>query len=261
MSFFNRLSAETRTEREALAAIPIIQGCLAGRVSLPSYVAFLSQAYHHVSQTVPLLQACGHALPDRLAWMRPAVAEYIEEETGHDAWILDDLAACGVAAEQVTGRRPAFDTEVMVAYAYDTIQRNNPVGFFGMVHVLEGTSVALALQAADRIQQSLGLPSAAFSYLRSHGTLDQQHTAHFALLMDRLHDPEDQAAVLHATAMFYRLYGNVFRGLPLPDAVAADAIPATASAAGRPEGIPAAAGLQSRAAGPKPTPASAGAPA
>ncbi len=104
----------------------------------------------------------------------------------------------------------------MVAYAYDTIARGNPVGFFGMVHVLEGTSVALALLAADRIQQNLGLPGEAFSYLRSHGTLDQEHTKHLALLLDALEDPRDRAAVTHAAKMFYRLYGDVFRGLPLP---------------------------------------------
>ncbi len=48
----------------------------------------------------------------------------------------------------------------MVAYAYDTIARRNPLGFFGMVHVLEGTSVSLALLAADQIQKPLGLPDA-----------------------------------------------------------------------------------------------------
>jgi pyrroloquinoline quinone (PQQ) biosynthesis protein C len=115
---------------------------------------------------------------------------------------------------------PSPATELMVAYAYDTIARGNPVGFLGMVHVLEGTSVALALLAADRIQQNLGLPDTAFTYLRSHGTLDQEHTRHLAALLDALADPRDRAAVTHAAKMFYRLYGDVFRGLPLP-AVAA----------------------------------------
>ena len=42
-------------------------------------------------------------------------------------------------------------TELMVAYAYDTIARGNPVGFFGMVHVLEGTSVSrVATRALQR---------------------------------------------------------------------------------------------------------------
>jgi hypothetical protein len=104
----------------------------------------------------------------------------------------------------------------MVAYAYDTIARGNPVGFFGMVLVLEGTSVALALSAAERIQQALRLPDAAFSYLRSHGELDREHTAHFARLMDLIDDDDDQQAIVHAAYMFYRLYGEVFRSLPLP---------------------------------------------
>ena len=215
MSFHARLLAETEADRQALSQVPIIQGCLRGEVSLPSYVAFLTQASHHVRHTVPLLRACKAALPARHAWLDEAMDEYIEEEAGHDEWILDDIAACGVSPQSVRHGLPGHATEVMVAYAYDTIARRNPLGFFGMVHVLEGTSVALALMAADRIQ-SLGLPDAAFSYLRSHGTLDREHTAHFALLMDRIEDEDDQRDIIHAARAFYRLYGDVFRSLPLP---------------------------------------------
>lgn len=215
MTFFERLIDETATERAALQAIPAVQECLAGRVSLESYVAFLFQAYHHVSQTVPLMRACRRALPARLAWMQPAIDEYIREETGHDQWILNDLRACGVPRTAVVGSRPSFETEVMVAYAFDTIQRDHPLGFFGMVHVLEGTSVALALRAADRIQEALGLPSEGVTYLRSHGTLDREHTAGFAELMNCLEDPRDHDAVLHGARMFYRLYGAILRSLPL----------------------------------------------
>lgn len=216
--FFQRLVRDTEAARATLVAAPIIQGCLAGRVSLPSYVAFLTEAYHHVRHTVPLLRACQAALPPRhAAWLHAALDEYVAEEQGHDEWILDDIAACGADAQAVRHGRPGHATEVMVAYAYDTIARGNPLGFFGMVHVLEGTSVALALQAADQIQARLGLPDRAFSYLRSHGTLDREHTAHFALLMDRIEDPADQAAIVHATRAFYRLYGDVFRALPLPE--------------------------------------------
>ncbi|WP_428419682.1 TenA family transcriptional regulator [Methylibium sp.] len=225
MSFHARLLSDTAADRAALVDIPIIQGCLRGDVALDSYVAFLTQAYHHVRHTVPLLQACRdrvHALP-RQAWLIEALDEYIEEEQGHDEWILDDIAACGGDKEAVRRGASGHAAEVMVAYAYDTIARGNPLGFFGMVHVLEGTSVSLALLAADRIQANLQLPDAAFSYLRSHGTLDQRHTAHFELLMDRLEDRADQDAIVHAARAFYRLYGDVFRSLPLPRAAQAAA--------------------------------------
>jgi heme oxygenase len=180
-------------------------------------VAFLREAYHHVSHTVPLLRACKQALPDRLRWLDSALDEYIEEEAGHDEWILDDLRACGDDAEAVRHGQPGHATEVMVAYAYDGIARCNPLSFFGMVHVLEGTSVSLALIAADAIQKPLQLPNAAFSYLRSHGTLDLQHTAHFEVLMNQIDDPRDQADIVHAARAFFRLYADVFRSLPLPE--------------------------------------------
>ncbi len=216
MSFHRRLVSGTAQARDGLLGTPIIQGALRGVVSLTSYVAFLTEAYHHVRHTVPLMEACRARLRPPQQWLDAALQEYMDEERGHEAWILDDLRACGADAEAVRDGEPGMATEVMVAYAYDTIARRNPLGFFGMVHVLEGTSVALALQAADRIQQGLALPDAAFSYLRSHGTLDREHVAHFAQLMDRIEDPRDQHDIVHAARVFFHLYGEVFRGLPLP---------------------------------------------
>ncbi|MBL8348605.1 MAG: iron-containing redox enzyme family protein [Rubrivivax sp.] len=220
MSFHHQLLAQTESDRRQLLATPIIQGALAGRVSRASYIAFLREAYHHVRHTVPLLQATKAALPAHHAWLRAPLDEYIEEESGHDEWILNDIAACSDRAEAEGVRHgPAgHATEVMVSYAYDTIARGNPLGFFGMVHVLEGTSVSLALMAADAIQKPLGLPDRAFTYLRSHGTLDLEHTAHFALLMDQVERADDQQAIVHAAKAFFRLYGDVFRGLPMPEA-------------------------------------------
>ncbi|MFM2075402.1 MAG: hypothetical protein RJB34_1707 [Pseudomonadota bacterium] len=216
MSFFQQLVSETQTHRQSLLGAPIIQAALGGTVTRESYLAFLQEAYHHVKHTVPLLRATRDALPAHHAWLTEPLNEYIEEEMGHEAWILDDMVACGADRTQAENSQAAPATELMVAYAYDTIARGNPLGFFGMVYVLEGTSVSLALMAADAIQSALTLPNAAFSYLRSHGTLDLEHTDHFESLMGRIERPDDQVAIVHAAQMFYRLYGDVFRGLPMP---------------------------------------------
>jgi heme oxygenase len=132
---------------------------------------------------------------------------------GHVVWILADIAAAGGDADAVRASRPELPAELMVAYAYDLISRGNPAGFFGMVFVLEGTSVALASTAADRIQHALGLPNQAFSYLRSHGALDQEHTKHLATLLEQM-TPEDQGEVTRSARVFFRLYGDIFRALP-----------------------------------------------
>ena len=215
MTFFHTLQDRTAAERDHLLTAPVLQLAVDGKLSLETYIAFLTQAYHHVKHTVPLLMACGARLPERLEWLRSAIAEYIEEELGHQEWILNDLAACGADPEAVRHGQPALATELMVSYVYDRIARHNPVSFFGMVNVLEGTSIALATRAAAAIRGSLELPPAAFSYLNSHGSLDLEHMRFFEDLMNRLDADEDREAVVHTARVVYRLYGEMFRSLPL----------------------------------------------
>lgn len=212
MRFYDRLQTETASERAQLLAQPLFADALAGRVTVPLYIAFLTQAFHHVKHTVPLMMACGARLGDDREWLRARITSYIDEEYGHHEWVLDDIAASGGDADAVRRGAPSFETEMMVAYAYDLCARGNPAGFFGMVHVLEGTSTALATQAARRIATALQLPEKAFSYLSSHGSLDLEHVNFFRELVERM-TPMDQQAVIQAAKRFYRLYGDIFANL------------------------------------------------
>lgn len=213
MSTHDRLVRETEASRQAFLSIPIIRRALGGDVTRSEYTAFLSQAYQHVRQTVPLMMGMGYHLPERLRWMLPAVAEYIEEEIGHDEWILDDLRACDADADTIRHAPPLRSTELMIAYAHDGIARGNPVSFLGMVFVLEGVSVALATRAATALQMALALPKSAFRYLASHGALDVDHVGFYEALVDRLDSEEDRQALIHAANRFYALYGDIFREL------------------------------------------------
>jgi len=213
MSFFEHLQAATVSGRAYVMDAPLVSLSQRGSVSLPLYVAYLCQAYHHVRHTVPLLMATGARLPADKEWLRSAVADYIGEEIGHEQWILGDIEACGYSADIVAHVAPNLATELLVAYAYDTVQRVNPLGFFGMVHVLEGTSIAVADKAAEGIQHALGLPDNAFRYLRSHGALDQDHVKFFQGLMNRIDDKAEQQLIVHHAQAFYRLFGDVLRSV------------------------------------------------
>jgi len=213
MPFFDELQRRTAGERAQLLAVPAIVDCLAGRITRTRYIAFLRQAYHHVKHTVPLLMACRSRLGEERAGLRAAMAHYIEEENGHEQWILDDLRACGDYPEAVRRAPPAPATELMVAYVYDYIARVNPAGMLGMVHVLEGTSAALATRAAHCIARALALPAAAFRYLTSHGSLDQSHVRFFEETVNAL-EPAEREHVVHVARRVYGLYGDIFRGLP-----------------------------------------------
>lgn len=216
MAFFDILQNETAEARRHVTEAPVMSAIPEGRFDLASYTYFLSQAYHHVKQTSPLMMACGARIPERLEFVRKALVEYIEEEYGHHEWILNDLAACGEDKERVRHGEADLPIKLMVSYLYDLINRGNPVGLFGMVQVLEGTSIDLATPMGKEIQKNLELPNKAFSYLYSHGELDQDHFEFFRDLMDQITDPEDQRVIIDTAKVCYRLYGDMLHAIPLP---------------------------------------------
>lgn len=218
MPFYNQLLTATEAERNTLMQLPLITQGGAGNISLATYIAFLTQAYHHVKHTTPLLMSCGGKLPSHYEWLRTAIGEYIEEEMGHQEWVLTDIQACGgdkeaVRASATPETAASQATELMVAYAYDMINRVNPVGFFGMVLVLEGTSTAIATRAGEKLMESLQLPRSAFSYLLSHGSLDISHVSFYERLMNQITNKEDQLTIIHAAKSFYKLYGDIFKDI------------------------------------------------
>ena len=214
MKFYDELNIATQKDRELLYSAPMIQDALAGKIDINTYVTFLSQAYHHVRHTVQLLMACGSRLSPEYEFMKKAITEYIEEEYGHEQWILNDIQNCGFDPEQVKNSIPHLTTDMMVRYAYHQIDRKNPVGFFGMVFVLEGTSTALATQAAESLKKSLGLPNKAFSYLLSHGSLDLEHVQFFEELVNQLRNKEDHQSIIQSAKDIFKLYGDIFRAIP-----------------------------------------------
>lgn len=132
--FFQTLKQQTLAAQQTMLQAPIFAQCAKGDIDRETYIAFLTQAYHHVKHTVPLLMACGGRLPEKYEWLRQAIGEYIEEEKGHHEWILNDIKACGadagmVRANQAQGRVGA-PIELMVAYLYHQIDRVNPMAFF-----------------------------------------------------------------------------------------------------------------------------------
>jgi len=214
MTPYQSLVERTADAKHRLHGLPVLTDLAEGRFGVESYQAFLVNAYHHVRHTVPLMMACGARLPERLSWMQGALVEYIKEEAGHEQWILNDLAATGADPARIRRSEPSLEAELLVAYVYDFIQRRNPVGFFGMVYVLEGTSTSLATAAAEMIQSRLHLGNHAFSYLRSHGELDREHIGFFERLIDQITDPSDLDDIVHVARRVFQLYGQVLDSVP-----------------------------------------------
>lgn len=220
MSFFNTLKEQTREAQQSMLSAPIFKACERGEIELDTYIAFLTQAFHHVKHTVPLLMACGGRLDAEHEWVREALAEYIDEEKGHHEWILNDINACGANAELVRHNqgvgRVGDAIELMTSYLYHQIDRHNPMALFGMVWVLEDTSVGVGGHIAQLVKHKLNLPDEAMTYLTSHSVLDQDHIQFFESLMDKVTDADDQQAIIDSANMVFKLYSQMLLSLSEP---------------------------------------------
>ncbi|MBW7910356.1 MAG: iron-containing redox enzyme family protein [Alphaproteobacteria bacterium] len=214
MTFYERLQKETAPARAALYQVPQLADGLRGDISRETYIAYLTEAYHHVKHTVRFMMAMGARLPEEKKWLHDAIAEYIEEEKGHEEWILNDIAAAGGDKEAARAASPNLETQVLVAYNYDYIARKNPVGFLGMVFMLESTSTQIASTGADAIMAGLQLPKSAFTYLYSHGALDIEHLKFFETLVNKISDAEDQAAIIEVAQNTFRLFAGLLGAVP-----------------------------------------------
>ena len=212
MLFYDRLVSETESERNGFTSIPLIHEAMRSGASRELYIDFLIQAYHHVKHTFPLLALAAARTHDEA--YQDALVEYMEEERGHEKWILNDIEALGGSAAAVVDVAPGIACQVMVGYTYYAIEWISPYAMLGSVHVLEGMSTLLADKAADAIQRSLARGGEdGFSYLRSHGALDIEHVAFFKQLANGITDAKTQKIVIDAAKVFYRLYGDIYHEL------------------------------------------------
>lgn len=215
--FFETLKQRTQSAQQQMLSAPVISACMEGNIDRQMYIKFLIQAFHHVKHAVPLLMACGSRLSADYEWVREAIAQYIDEEKGHHEWILNDIHACGGNVAEVRGNQaegkvsPAI--ELMVSYLYHQIDRHNPMALFGMVWVLEGTSVNIGGNIAQTVKQHLNLPDEALTYLTSHSVLDQDHIQFFERLMNQVTQPMDQEVIIESANMVYALYGQMLHDL------------------------------------------------
>ena len=213
MSAHLKLVEQTTSSRLQFMELPLIQEVLRSGASKELYLDFLGQAYHHVKCTAPLLALAAARCGAEERRYQAALFEYLKEEHGHDDWILEDIEALGGDPEAVRRSSPRFPCKVMVGHAYYLVERVSPYALLGMVHVLEGVSVALAGRAVRAIRSSIpGSGDAGFKYLTTHGDLDIEHTKLFEDLICGI-EPRHLPTIIESACDFYTVYGAIFRDL------------------------------------------------
>ena len=164
---------------------------------------FLIQLHRVMQGGISLMQTAktrASALPgDPVAAQTAAYLQtHIEEEKGHDQWLLDDIASLGIPPKEVLQTTPLPAVVSLLGAQYFWALHIHPVTLFGYLIVLEGYP-PLAEQLQE-IRLRTGLPATAFRCLKSHADDDPDHIAALNRTLDEMPLTPEQTKFLALSA-------------------------------------------------------------
>ena len=204
----------------ALEAHPRARRLLAGDLTTDEYAAFLGQTYLYVRHTRPLLRRAGERLgrsgqsPD----LARLFLQKADEEQGHEAWALEDLARIGRPLDPAAPPAPSPAVTAYVAWNHFQVEAGSPLAFLGTAYVLEALSQARAATAAAELVARRRIPGIerAVRFLRGHADADEGHLDVLRGLFTRLDSSADGPAIRLSAAVTAALYLGMFAGDEAP---------------------------------------------
>ena len=212
MSFFITLVENSDASRRAIENAPKVQSMMHKGLTLPEYRAFLRDLYHIVWHFCPIMATAAARCDDRLRDIRYELYERIEEEKGHEDWVLDDIGALGGDAKGAHAASPSAPVRAMIGFNYYAAERVHPCSVLGMLYVLEVVASVYGGKVAESIARAIGkdVTAGGFRFLSSHATMDAEHMAKLNVLLKTIDDPAAQAAIIDSTRVNFHQFGQLF---------------------------------------------------
>jgi pyrroloquinoline quinone (PQQ) biosynthesis protein C len=213
MSFFITLVEDSDAGRRALEDEPRVHAMIHHGLKLEEYRAFLHDLYHIVWHFCPVMAAAVARCGDEFRDVRYALYERIEEEKGHEAWVLEDVEAVGGDVAGVRANPPSAPVQAMIAFNYHGAERVHPCSVLGMLYMLEVVSSVYGGRVSDSIARALGrdVNGGGFKFLTSHATMDVDHMAKLNKLVKTIVDRDAQRSIINSTCVNFYLFAQMFR--------------------------------------------------
>jgi pyrroloquinoline quinone (PQQ) biosynthesis protein C len=212
LSFFIQLVEMTDASRRELEALPKVHAMIHHGLTLPEYRGFLHDLYHIVWNFCPVMAAAASRCGEEFREVRYALYERIEEEKGHETWVLEDIEAMGGDVAGVGVVPPSPPVQAMIAFNYHGADRVHPCSVLGMLYMLEVVSSVYGGRVSESIAQAIGRDVAAggFKFLTSHATMDVDHMAKLNRLVKTIDDPGARVAIVNSTRVNFYQFGRMF---------------------------------------------------
>jgi rubrerythrin len=139
--------------------------------------SMLSFVYHTMRASIPLLEAALRRADDAI--LREYFERHIDEETGHDAMLRDDLYRLGMDDVALPHIAAQF-----AGSQYYLIEHEHPALLLGYMRALEGESMSVA--EVDALSEYHGVDLTA---MRHHAIHDPQHKRDLDAVIEKMDAP------------------------------------------------------------------------
>lgn len=214
LPFFMDLVTRTDEARREFELNPRVLDIVAKGLPIGRYRNLLLELYHVVWHFNPICAAAASRLTDAHKHVRYFLYAHMNEEAGHEQWVLNDLDAMGVGSESALGYMPTMQLQALTGYNYWSADRRHPCSVLGMVYALEVIASVYGGPITSAIRESLLLEDErGVSFISSHATLDAEHMAELRVILNGIDDAAAKNAVVESATFNFHQFTRILEAI------------------------------------------------
>jgi hypothetical protein len=214
LPFFADLVLRTDEARRDFETNPVVLDAVAHGMSIERYRKLLLELYHVVWHFNPVCAAAASRVPDAQRQVRYYLYEHMQEESGHEEWVMNDLEAVGVQPVDTRGYQPSVHVLALTGYNYWSADRRHPCSVLGMMYALEVIASVYGGTFSSAIRDSLLLEGdRGVSFISSHATMDAEHMATLRQVLNTITDEPAREAIVEATLVNFQQITGIFAAI------------------------------------------------
>ena len=162
----------------------------------------------------PVCAAAASRIDDRHQAVRYFLYQHMQEEKGHEEWVMNDLEAIGVSRQQALAYQPSRLMLGFNGYNYWAADRKHPLSVLGMLYTLEVVASVYGGSLAAAIRESLLLEAdRGVSFISSHAELDAQHMVELRVVLNSVQDDEAKGAIIESACFNFDQFARIVEAL------------------------------------------------
>ncbi len=214
LPFFIDLVARTDEARRTFETNSKVMAIVANGLPVARYRTLMLELYHLVWHFNPVCAAAASRIDDRHKHVRYFLYDHMQEEKGHEEWVLNDLAVVGVDMEHARRYKASTNMLALNGYNYWVADRLNPVAVLGMLYALEVVASVYGGPMTAAIQESLLLEGdRGISFISSHAELDAQHMADLRVILNAVEDDATKHVIIESVCFNFEQFGKVLEAV------------------------------------------------